>query len=613
MRRSRASRRRWPLGLALGAVAALTFLTACLAGAGIWRLVRGSFGLPGVNLGRDVPGARAPQGINPKDVGRVTVLLLGVDERQEDAGRSDTIMVAAMDPARGQLGLISIPRDTWVEIPGHGWDKINHAYAYGGHALALATVQQLLDIPIHHFAVVNFQGFKAIVDAVGGIDLCIDRPMHYDDPYDDGGGLHIHFEPGCQHLDGQKALEYARFRGDGDFHRMARQQQVIRAVLDKAMSPSVAVRIPALVTSLASAIRTDLGLQQMLQLAALGKDVAARRPLQAQVVVGQGVSLHGVDYVLPDLVELRATAYRVLLGSEPPADFLARAQQAHQAMLVALDQERGTRAAVRQPDVAPGALGAPDRGRQAGAAVAGGAGAPGKAPAAGRAAPAVRDPASGTEGAAGPGAGTGEHGTGSAVGGAQETGSPEVGGSEGGTVRSSGAVQGGAGGPAGGGTAGSGTGSTPPGGPAGRDLRDPQQEAVPGGPQGGEGAGRPVPGSGSGGGGQPAQPDDSAGEGAHRPARRTGATVALVDQSGRNLADRWTQALRREGFQVVVVRRAARTAARTLILDYSDNQAVLARLHHLFPWAELESGTSRGRGVQVEIRLGQDATDPGVY
>lgn len=320
-----------------GALFGVAFLSACVTGVAAWRLV-GFQQAPSVNVAVEVPAARQPSAPKAATVGRITVLVLGVDEREDDVGRSDTIMVASMDPDKGEVKLLSIQRDTWTEIPGYGWDKINHAYAFGKHQLTLATVQQFLDIPIDHYAIINFAGFKTVVDAVGGVEVDVQERMHYEDPYDDDGGLYIHFEPGRQLLSGQKALEYARYRSgqDGDIGRMRRQQEVIKLVLQKAMNPSIALRVPQLVSSLSSAIRTDLSLPEMLQLASAGKDLIARGPLQTDIIKGEGTAVGEIFYDVVDLVAARRAAYRMLLGSEPPDAFLARARKAGSAQVAAI-------------------------------------------------------------------------------------------------------------------------------------------------------------------------------------------------------------------------------------------------------------------------------------
>ena len=115
--------------------------------------------------------------------GKRNIVVMGCDIRKDDAGRSDTLFVVMMDKSDKKAALLSVPRDTRVKIKGHGWDKINSAFAYGGHKLTQETVQDFLGIRLHNYVVVDFQGFKGLVDAVGGVDINVEKRMYYYDPY----------------------------------------------------------------------------------------------------------------------------------------------------------------------------------------------------------------------------------------------------------------------------------------------------------------------------------------------------------------------------------------------------------------------------------------------
>ena len=198
-----------------------------------------------------------------KEGGPVTFLIIGCDKRakENDPGRSDTLMVLRMDPAKKVAYLISIPRDSRVEVPGHGMTKINAAYAYGGADLSADTVSNVLGLEINHYVVVDFQGFKDIVDALGGIDINVKKKIrdHFD-------GNYVSFNPGMHHFNGQEALEYVRVRHvDDDFGRMGRQQQFLRAVMDKLTRFSNIWKIPELAGIASRNIKTDpdLGFTQI--------------------------------------------------------------------------------------------------------------------------------------------------------------------------------------------------------------------------------------------------------------------------------------------------------------------------------------------------------------
>ena len=159
------------------------------------------------------------------------IMLMGVDRRADDVGRSDTLMVVAIDEDDNRAALLSVPRDTRVAITGHGYDKINHAYAFGGRELTQKIIEQFLGVPIHHYVLIDTRAFERIIDAVGGVDINVEKRMFYEDPWDDNGGLVIDLYPGEQHLDGYGAEQYVRYRdGEGDLGRIRRQQKFMGAL-----------------------------------------------------------------------------------------------------------------------------------------------------------------------------------------------------------------------------------------------------------------------------------------------------------------------------------------------------------------------------------------------
>jgi LCP family protein required for cell wall assembly len=234
-------------------------------------------------------------------VERVTVLLLGIDERKQETGpfRTDTMLILSLDPASKTAGLLSIPRDLWVQIPAMDTDgKINiahflgDAYNYpgGGPALARETVQENLGIPIDYTVRVNFNAFEKVVDAIGGVEICVPEPI--DDPlypaYDNYGYDPLHIDAGCQTLNGSLALKYARTRHTGtDFDRAKRQQQVILAIRDKVVKqnllPQLVAQAPALLDTLQTSVKTDLSLEQMIALAKLATEIDPKNIKQATI------------------------------------------------------------------------------------------------------------------------------------------------------------------------------------------------------------------------------------------------------------------------------------------------------------------------------------------
>nr|WP_283809061.1 LCP family protein [Tumebacillus amylolyticus] len=186
-----------------------------------------------------------------------TFLLLGVDSRKGEAARSDTIVVATVPPDGSDVYLMSIPRDTRAQVPGHGWTKINHAMSWGGLPLMKKTVENFLNIQIDHTATVDFEGFRQIVDNLGGLDVTVEKNMRYNDPSD---GTHINLVQGQTLQTGKQALDYSRFRADAlaDTGRMQRQQRVIRAMIQKGSEPSNWPKLVKTLDILGDHVKTDV-------------------------------------------------------------------------------------------------------------------------------------------------------------------------------------------------------------------------------------------------------------------------------------------------------------------------------------------------------------------
>lgn len=221
---------------------------------------------------------------------RVSILLLGIDQRCEEDGptRTDTMMVLTMDPVGLSAAILSLPRDLWVEIPGFHVDKINqahflgelHNYPGGGPALAVETVEATLGINIDYFAAVNFDAFIEVVDLIGGLDIVVTEDIA-DDNYPDNcyGYDPFYIKAGEHQMDGQTALKYARTRitFGGDVDRAARQQQVILAVRNKVlrlnMVPQLIADAPQLWRILQDNVRTNLSLNEAIQLGLLVQEI----------------------------------------------------------------------------------------------------------------------------------------------------------------------------------------------------------------------------------------------------------------------------------------------------------------------------------------------------
>nr|WP_092072695.1 LCP family protein [Dendrosporobacter quercicolus]NSL48925.1 LCP family protein [Dendrosporobacter quercicolus DSM 1736]SDM48435.1 transcriptional attenuator, LytR family [Dendrosporobacter quercicolus] len=257
---------------------------------------------------------------------KMNIMVLGVDERSDDVGRSDTLFLVTVDTNTKEVAMLSIPRDTRVRTPGHGYDKINHAYANGGHKLTQQAVEGLLGISIDRYIMIDFHSFNKIIDAVGGVDIEVEKRMYYEDPYDGDGGLVIDLQPGLQHLDGEAAIQYVRYRDeDGDIGRVQRQQKFIKALMKEVASPSVITRIPAIIQQVSSAIKTDMTTTEMLNLARILND-AYKNGLKTDMVPGKPAYISDISYWLPDIVALRQHLAQTL-GLEMGAQYAATARQ----------------------------------------------------------------------------------------------------------------------------------------------------------------------------------------------------------------------------------------------------------------------------------------------
>ena len=213
-----------------------------------------------------------------------------------------------------------MPRDTRVKIPGHSWDKINAAYAYGsaksgilgGEKLAQRTVEDFLGVNIDHYVVIDTHAFQKIIDAIGGIDIDVEKRMYYEDPWDDDGGLVIDLKPGMQHMNGKTAVTYVRYRDEeGDIGRIKRQQKFMKACMDKVTSPAIIPKLPTVIKEVIGSVKTDLSFRQLLEFAGTLKE-AQKNGLKTEMVPGRPLYISGVSYWIPDVEKLRTTLAETL-------------------------------------------------------------------------------------------------------------------------------------------------------------------------------------------------------------------------------------------------------------------------------------------------------------
>jgi LCP family protein required for cell wall assembly len=242
---------------------------------------------------------------------RITILLVGADN-SGGRGLADTVILAVVTPATDEISAVSVPRDSRVEVPGLGPRRINTAHAYGGIQLTTQTVEMLLGIPIDYYVDVNVLGLVKVVDAIGGVDLEVEKRMLY---HDRSQRLDIDLQPGFQHLNGTQAMGYVRFRHDaiGDLGRMERQRKFLRVVMDKLFSPDNLARLPALAQTFIDTVQTNLSVKDLLSL----KRIAERNgpeAIRTATLPGVPKMIHGQSMIELDANQVQQTLDRVLLG-----------------------------------------------------------------------------------------------------------------------------------------------------------------------------------------------------------------------------------------------------------------------------------------------------------
>lgn len=248
---------------------------------------------------------------------RMNILLMGVDSNGTGTARftncrSDSMIVVSCDPVANRVGVVSIPRDSRVAIPGHGTDKINAAHALGGPELSVETVKDDFQIPIDHYIVIDTQGLRKVFQALGPVKVVVEKKMRYTDH---AGHLHVALDPGEHILTPEQAEEYVRFRHDarGDLGRIERQQWFLRQVSQKLREPQVVLKLPELFKLAHDYVVTDLSVQDMARLAAFGKDIKPQQ-VETATLPGQVTCIRGGSYVLPDYAA-DAVVFNRLMGT----------------------------------------------------------------------------------------------------------------------------------------------------------------------------------------------------------------------------------------------------------------------------------------------------------
>ncbi len=300
----RKRRRKPPRGC--GCLLFLLFLLLALIGAAAaaW-FVAGRNVPPPVT---ELPAAEARQEAERRAAYNVHILLAGDDERADDEpARSDTIIYTVLRPIDKKVSMVSIPRDTLVDIPGYGEDKINAALSVGDLPLLMETVENLVEAPVDHYVLVNFETFKHVVDAIGGITIDVPERMYK--PEED-----IDLEPGKQHLNGYQALAFVRWRDDGlgDLGRIERQKTFMAAVMKKStrLMPWQAARLAWV---LQNEVKTDLTLPELLSLTARMAGISGD-DLIYESFAHDPQYINGISYVLLNRDDVRSVISRMRYG-----------------------------------------------------------------------------------------------------------------------------------------------------------------------------------------------------------------------------------------------------------------------------------------------------------
>jgi len=268
-----------------------------------------SFGMPGENT-------------FPADKRNLYVLVVGLDNNwtEQDivytkGARTDTIMIANFNLDKKTVGLLSIPRDSRVYIPGYYEDKINAAYSLGGIELAKKTVTEVCKVPIDYYVVVRTQALPKLVDALGGVETYVEKDMDYDDNW---GHLHIHLKEGWQTIDGDRAVQYSRFRKDeeGDLGRIRRQQQVMYAVKSKASRITGLNELKKLIQTVLENVDTNFSTTELIALANIYKHMNMN-DVKMGTVPTYGDDSTGVSYQIIDESQLQNSIDEYLMGKIP--------------------------------------------------------------------------------------------------------------------------------------------------------------------------------------------------------------------------------------------------------------------------------------------------------
>lgn len=251
---------------------------------------------------------------NPFGSTKLNVLVLGYDSSINGPPRADTIMLLSIDLESREIGLLSIPRDTRVSVPGHGMNRINASHAFGGIELTISTIEEFLDIPVDYYVETDFQGFARIIDTIGGVEIDIKEPLKY---VDRAGGVNINLPAGKRVLNGKEALDYVRFRESikGDIGRVERQQQFLKAVINRVLSPDIIMKLPSIYSETKKAVNTNIPIQDISPFMRVIKDMNIST-IETVILPGEPKYINGASYWVVNEEETEILVNKLIRSKE---------------------------------------------------------------------------------------------------------------------------------------------------------------------------------------------------------------------------------------------------------------------------------------------------------
>lgn len=251
---------------------------------------------------------------NPFGSSKLNILVIGYDSSINGPPRADTIILASIDLEAKEIGLLSIPRDTRVDIPDHGMNRVNASLAFGGIDLILETLENFLAVPIDYYVQTDFQGFARIIDAIGGVEVDIKSPLKYEDK---AGGTYIDLPAGRRVLNGKESLDYVRFREPvmGDIGRVERQQKFIKAMMKRVLSPDIIVKLPAIYNEAKQAVDTNIPVQDITPFMRLITDLDLNK-METVTLPGEPKYINGASYWVPDQEETKILVNNLIRSKE---------------------------------------------------------------------------------------------------------------------------------------------------------------------------------------------------------------------------------------------------------------------------------------------------------